>query len=386
MRWIKTVLAAGIVTSLIGCSGEESAIRVAPVPEVSAHINTDLVWRKNVTRGVQSYYTLLAPAVVDGVIYSASREGKIVAVSQFDGKQVWKTYIEEENDEPALLAGGLTVANRQLFIGSENGKVMSFDSDTGEPLWTVDVPGSVLSTPLAAEGMLIIHTNTGVLQAMSMDSGETLWQIKNDVPPLMLRGDSSPVGVYGGVFWGTANGRIQAASLQTGMLAWQKVVGRATGDTEIDRIVDVDASPIIVGDRLWIIGYNGNLLAIDLRSGNIVLRRAYSSSKNMAVGGNHLYIVDDKDHLIAVDLRSGNEVWQNQELEYRELTPPAVIRGYVVVCDMDGYLYWLDPKTGMFASKEKVNESGLNVAPVALDDGYLLQTRGGTLIKSKIVE
>lgn len=386
MRWIKTVLAAGILTGLIGCSGEESAIRVAPVPDVSAHINTKILWEENVTSGVQSYYTLLAPAVVDGVIYSASREGAIVAVSQFDGERIWRTMIDEDNDEPALLAGGLTVTNHRLFVGSESGQVMAFDSDTGEPLWRVDVPGSVLSTPLAIGDLVVVHTNTGVLQALAVETGETLWQIKNDVPKLMLRGDSSPVGVFGGVFWGTANGRIQAASLQTGMLAWQKVVGRATGDTEIDRIVDVDASPIIIGDRLWIIGYNGNLLSVDMRSGNIVLRRAYSSAKNMAVGGSHLYIVDDKDHVIAVDLRSGNEVWQNQELEYRELTPAGVVDGYVVVCDMEGYLYWLDPKTGMFASKQKINEEGLNVAPIALDDGYLLQTRDGTLIKQKIVE
>lgn len=386
MRWIKTVVAAGILTSLIGCSGEESAIRIAPVPEVSAHINTKTLWDENVTDGVEGYYTLLSPTVVDGVIYSASRDGTIVAVNQSDGETVWRTEIDEENDEPALLAGGLTVSNHRLFVGSENGLVMAFNADNGEPLWSVVVPGSVLSTPLTAEDLVIVHTNTGVLQALNVETGETQWQIKNDVPALMLRGDSSPVGTYGGVFWGTANGRIQAASTQSGMLAWQQVVGRATGDTEIDRIVDVDASPIVIDGRIWIIGYNGNLLAIDMRSGNVILRRAYSSAKNMAVGGNHLYIVNDKDHVIAVDLNSGNEVWQNQELEYRELTPAAVIEGYVVVCDMEGYLYWLDPKTGMFASRQKINDNGLNVAPVALEDGYLLQTRGGTLIKQKIVE
>jgi len=384
MRWIKQAAAVAVLTTLIGCSGDESAIRVAPVPSISAHIDTKTLWSTSVGDGVGTYYTSLKPAVADGIIYSASRDGTIIAVNADSGDTLWKVEATPDSDESPLLSGGIAVGFNHLYIGTENGQLMAFNIEDGSKVWSKNVEGGVLSTPLLTNNMVVINTTSGVLQALSIDNGDTIWQIKNEVPTLSLRGDSSPTSFYGGIFWGSANGRIQAVGERTGQLVWQKIVGRAKGDTEIDRLVDVDAQPIVYGDKLWIIGYHGSLVAVDLRSGQVVLHRAYSSAKNMAVDSSRLFIVDDKDHVIAIDMRSGTELWQNQNLEYRDLTPPSVIDGYVVVADSEGFLYWIDENTGLFSSKQKISDEGLNVAPIALDDGYLLQTREGELIKQQI--
>ncbi len=134
---------------------------------------------------------------------------------------------------------------------------------------------------------------------------------------------------------------------------------------------------------LYAVGYNGQLVAIDLRSGRPAWKRTYSSATDFLVVGSYLFLITDKDHVVAVDARSGTELWQNNDLEYRQLTAPVAISGYVVVGDAEGYLHWMDPNSGEFVAQQKLDSSGIAVAPVKVDDGYVVITRDGTISKKQ---
>lgn len=101
--------------------------------------------------------------------------------------------------------------------------------------------------------------------------------------------------------------------MHNGQLLWQQAIAAPKGATEIDRLVDVDATPVIAGDRLYAIGYNGSLVSIELRTGQIAWKRNYSSATNFIVDANTLYLVTEKNHIVAVDARSGTEIWQNKD-------------------------------------------------------------------------
>ncbi|NMT56741.1 PQQ-binding-like beta-propeller repeat protein, partial [Vibrio parahaemolyticus] len=126
--------------------------------------------------------------------------------------------------------------------------------------WRVAVAGEVLAKPVAEGSLVIVNTSNGILIALDQTNGEQKWAISTDVPNLTLRGDSTPVAVSGGVFWGTANGRLAAAIVERGQLIWQQPVGTPKGATEIDRLVDVDSSSILLGGTLYVVGYNGQLI------------------------------------------------------------------------------------------------------------------------------
>ncbi len=298
------------------------------------------------------------------------------------GKTIWELNLGEEGN--ARLSGGISSAYGKIYIGSENGKVFAIDEESGEQLWAANVNGEVLADPVADSNLIMVHTSRGMLIALSQDSGEERWTINTEVPNLTLRGDSTPVAVSGGVFWGTASGRLAAAIVDRGQLIWQQPIGTPQGATEIDRLVDVDASPIVLGGNLYIVGINGNLTSIDLRSGEASWKRKYSSANDMASDGGRLFLITDKDHLVAVDARSGTELWTNDQLEHRLLTAPVIINRYIVVGDAEGYLHWIDRSTGEFVAQQLVDDSGFAVGPISLDDGYLVVTRQGSVKKLTI--
>lgn len=135
---------------------------------------------------------------------------------------------------------------------------------------------------------------------------------------------------------------------------------------------------------LYTVGFNGQLIAIDLRSGAPAWKRTYSSTLDMATNGSDLFLVSDNDHIAAVDVRSGTEIWTNKQLENRLLTAPALINGYLVFGDAEGYLHWLDTDTGEFVAQQLINDSGFAVGPIEVNDGYLITTRDGKIRKLKI--
>ncbi|UTM56626.1 outer membrane protein assembly factor BamB [Photobacterium sp. CCB-ST2H9] len=379
-KLLKQAVALAVTLSVLsGCASEEEAVQMAPLPAVENQFKPVQDWARNIGEGVQHFYSRLAPVTGYGKLYVASRDGVVEALDPSTGKQIWEHQVHAE--ENAKLSGGLSVAYNKVFIGSENAEVIALDAETGEEVWRVDVDGEVLAKPLADEGMVMVNTSRGILQAMDAQTGVTKWQISSDVPTLTLRGDSAPVSISGGVFWGQANGRLAGAFIRNGQLIWQQPVGQPQGATEIDRLVDVDAAPVVEGNRLYTAGYNGNLVAIDLRSGQQVWKRNYSSATDFVIDSGVLFLVTADDHLVAVDIRSGTELWQNTDLAHRILSAPSVINGKLVVGDSLGYLHWLDPRSGEFVAQQQTDGSGISVPPLALADGYLVVTREGKLSK-----
>lgn len=375
----KALTTVAVIGVLAGCASEEDTIVMAPVPQVDSEFTASSVWSRSVGSGVEQYFSKLSPQYAYGKVFVASRNGEVKALDPENGNELWA--IDLEQDVSARLSGGIAAAYDKLFIGSENGEIIALNQETGELLWRTPVQGEVLSTPATDENLVMAHTSEGVLVALYQQSGEQKWAISTEVPTLTLRGTSAPVAVSGGVFWGTANGRLAAAVVQRGQLIWQQPIGTPKGATEIDRIVDVDASPMLMGSTLYVVGYNGQLTAIDLRSGQPAWKRTYSSATDLANDGSRIFLVTEKDHLVAVDARSGTELWSNKQLEHRLVTAPKVIGDYLVVGDSEGYLYWVDRSSGEFVAMQEEGSGGFAVAPIQLNDGFVVTTRNGNVKK-----
>ncbi len=380
----RALLGALTVGILAGCAGEEDTIVMAPLPQVDSAFTPNTEWSTSVGNGVGHYFSKLSPAYSNDTLFVASRDGQVKALDTANGQSLWQTDVKQ--DVTARLSGGLTAAYGNLYVGSENGEVISLNQETGEVNWRVKVAGEVLAHPVADSGLIIVNTSRGTLIALDGNTGNQRWALSTEVPNLTLRGDSTPVAIGGGVFWGTANGRLAAAIVERGQLIWQQPIGTPKGATEIDRLVDVDSTPVVLGGTLFTVGFNGQLVAVDLRSANPIWKRNYSSANDLATDGLRIFVVTEKDHVVAVDSRSGTELWENSLLENRQLTKPVVMGNYLVVGDTLGYLHWIDRSTGDFVAQQYVDDSGFAVGPTLLSDGYVITTRNGDVKKLTISE
>ncbi|MBE5252093.1 MAG: outer membrane protein assembly factor BamB [Enterobacterales bacterium endosymbiont of Blomia tropicalis] len=373
------------VTLLSGCSlfsGEEDAVKMAPLPKVENQFTPQEVWSTSVGDGVGDFYSNLHPAWQEGTVYAADRFGIIKALDAANGKEKWKVDLSEKTgffskNRSALLSGGLTVNGDRLYAGSERGQVYALNSSDGKIDWQTKVAGEALSRPVVSDGLVLIHTSNGMLQGLDQNSGAIKWSVNLDMPALSLRGESAPAVAFGGAIVGGDNGRVSAVIMNQGQLIWQQRISQPSGATEIDRLNDVDTTPVVVNGVVYALAYNGDLTALDLRSGQILWKREIGGVKDLIVDAGRIYLIDQDDRVIALNADGGVAIWRQSDLLHRNLTSPVLYNGYIVVGDSEGYLHWMNTTDGRFVAQQKLDSSGFQTEPVVASDKLLIQSKDG---------
>lgn len=373
------------VTLLSGCSlfsGEEDVVKMAPLPKVENQFEPQEVWSTSVGDGIGDFYSNLHPAWQNDTVYAADRFGIVKALDASDGKEKWKVNLSTDNgffskNTPALLSGGVTAAGEHIYIGSERAQVYALNSADGSVAWQTKVAGEALSRPVVSDGLVLIHTSNGMLQGLDQNSGAVKWTVNLDMPALSLRGESAPATAFGGAIVGGDNGRVSAVILNQGQIIWQQRISQPSGATEIDRLSDVDTTPVIVNGVVYALAYNGNLTALDLRSGQMLWKREIGSVKDFIVDAGRIYLIDQDDRVMALNADGGVAIWRQSDLLHRNLTSPVLYNGYIVVGDSEGYLHWLNTDDGRFVAQQKVDGSGFQTEPVVASDKLLIQAKNG---------
>ncbi len=386
---LRNLLVPGLLslTLLSGCSlfsSEEDVVKMSPLPEVTNQFSPGEAWSTSVGNGIGDFYSNLHPASRDGVVYAADRHGIVKAVNADDGSEVWSIDLSEKTgffsrNRSALLSGGVTIAGTHIYVSSEKAVVYALNAADGSVAWQSKVSGEALSRPVVSDGLVLIHTSNGMLQALNESDGASRWTVNLDMPTLSLRGESAPATAFGAAIVGGDNGRVSAVMLEQGQMIWQQRISQATGATEIDRLGDVDTTPVIVNGVVYALAYNGNLTALDLRSGQIMWKRELGSVNDFIVEGNRIFMVDQNDRVLALTTDGGVTLWTQSDLLHRNLTTPVLFNGYLVVGDSEGYLHWIDTTSGLFSAQQKVDSSGFQTEPVVDGGKLFIQAKDGTL-------
>lgn len=384
MKLTKCLSISVFMFSLAGCSlfgGEEEIVQVSPSPKVINQFSIKEVWR-NSTSGNTHIYSLLGPINYDNAIYAASRSGQVKAIDLLSGHTIWDKNLSKStlfSSKTALFSGGVSADDKYVYVGSERAVVYALDRNDGNVIWEKPVKGEVLARPISSEDKLIVYTASGNLQALNRNTGEDVWDVMLEVPPLSLRGNSTPTIAHGAAILGDDTGHVNAYYLNDGQLIWQQRISQPSGSTEIAKLNDVDSTPVIEGNLAYAIGYNGNVVALDLSNGQIVWRKEMGSTHSFAVDSQHLFVVDQDDNVQAVSKNGGTVLWTQADLLHRQLTDPVLYENYIVLGDFEGYLYWLSKDNGEVVAKTQVSSSGLISKPLVVDNKVIVQAKNGDI-------
>ncbi len=383
----KTLSLAGVLGLALltqSCSlFEKDVYTIAPVPDVENQFDMNVLWHTSLGDGVDEYYSFLRPAVSDEKVFVASRDGKVAALDRSNGDELWVTDLddEEENDDrrSARISGGVSLGFDKVFVGSENGYLYALDRSEGKLLWKYNAKEEILSSPLSLVDRVIIYTASGRLIALNDETGEVIWRTSDEFNDLTLRGSSNMTEVDGGkvLMVGTSHGKLNMVDTSNGTLINSMIISLPKGGNNIEKIADVNAQPLFLEGELIAVGYHGSL--IHFAGGDNIWKKDISSYSDIAYDYSDLFVTDDRGHIHSIARRNGEERWVNNDLSYRNVTAPAVLDSYVLVGDMDGYLYWMEGATGKIASMEKIDGDGLYIPPVIYGGVAYLQTRSGEI-------
>lgn len=379
MIYFRQLLPVTLVLALAGCGGLGKSNLEPPTPlkdiKVSAQIQR--LWSADIG-DTGDRYNRLAPRLAGGTLYTASGKGEITAFNADTGETLWR----QELAVP--VSGAMGYGSSLALLGTREGEVLALQSDSGKLVWRTRVSSEVLAPPVATSGVVVVQTIDGFVYGLSAGDGKRLWQFQRTVPALSLRGTSGPSIESGMVVTGFADGTIVGLDLKSGKVRWDAAVSRPSGRTELERLVDVDGTPVIAGYRMFAASYQGRLIALDLRNGRLLWGRKASTYVPMAVDRRNVYLVDADGVVVALDQATGAERWRQAGLRARFVSAPAIVGDYLAAGDYDGVLHLLSRDSGEFVARKNIDGSAIVSRPVSRGNRLYVSNQSGLLMAMQV--
>ena len=331
------------------------------------------LWSTRIGVGYDEQFVRLVPAASDGHVLAADRRGRVAAYDAATGKELWETRTQ------APVSSGPGAGEDMVLVGTSDARVLALDLQSGELLWEAGVSSEVLSVPQIDRGVVVVQSVDGNVTGLAAIDGRQLWIYDRDVPVLTLRGTSTPAVGYGAVIAGFASGKLAALTIDQGFVAWETNVAVPKGRSEIERMIDIDGDPVILGSAVYVSSYQGRVAVIDAQNGNLGWTRDMSSHTGLGVDFSQVYVSDQESNVWALTRDSGGTVWKQDRLLNRALTSPVPYRDYVAVGDFEGYVHLLSRYDGDLAGRVRVDSAGVSARPLVIDDVMYVYGNNGTL-------
>lgn len=349
-RFVKTALVCALsAVALVGCGKGIKAeskkpaklIKIsAPVAVLSPVFSASLDQGRSMMKGSRAskkdVVDLQVAQTGEGLI-AASRGG---IVSLLNGKQtVWSVDLKE-----AITSG---VASNQsgsvAIVGTRSGKVVAINAQTGAIVWEKALPTSSPTPALVTNNRVLLSGNNGTLYGLDLQTGTAMWQFSTQNVDVSVRGAAKPLHLdEQTALFGTADGRIHAINPVSGTPLWTRRVGMATGGSAVERMSDVDGTPLVVGQHLYVTSFSGQLAAFDMSTGRPMFVGEIPSTKSPTILGETLVATGVNGDVKAFNRLTGETLWLNENLKHRKLTNPVNVGNYVAVGDYDGVIHLFD--------------------------------------------
>ncbi len=369
-----------LTSALTGCAWfqDEDVLKPAELVDFEPTVKLDKIWSTGVGSGQDDRYTRFVPAFDEDRVFIADYKGRVFALNRLTGDKLWTT------DTESPISGAVGAGGDLVLIGTYDAEVIALSQEDGRELWRAQASSELLAAPQTNGDTVVVQTIDGRVFAYNAETGERRWSYDHALPTLTLRSTSRPLITNNQLFIGFDNGQLLNFDPDTGVSHWDVRVGQPQGSSDLDRIVDIDSSPLLVDALVYSASYQGSIVAVSRGTGRLVWKQDASTYHDLAYGNEKVYAVMDDSRVVAYRGTSGAILWENDQLIRRGVNGPAAIEGYVAAVDDEGYLHVLNQEDGSFAQRLKPPGSGFRSPLTSIDNTLYVLSDNGKLTAYRV--
>ena len=280
----------------------------------------------------------MSPIVLDTMIIAANSIDGILAFDRSNGRLLWRVDVENG------VEGGAQVAGDKLYFGSSDGQFYCVNLINGKTAWTFPVRAETLAAPTVEGGVVYFQSGADVIFALDAASGKQLWTYNRQVTTqLSIRATTRPIVVGDTLYAGFSDGYFVSIKRKDGTLNWERKIGKGA------RFHDVDATPVVDGDSIYVASFDGSLVSLKAASGDVTWTIEQGAYVPVTLGtgrlNDRLYYSTANGEILAVDKRSG-KVLKTFKVEHGIATQVSLYRGFMLYGESEGALIAADAETG----------------------------------------
>lgn len=351
------------------------------------------IWDSNFGEGSSKRDFLIAsPIIAYKVVFAIDADGIVSAYRLDDGRKIWKKRLKalnKDDNSVAMKGAGLAEFNQENLCHNRVWRRILPGYDNRQRAMAQGFRAPIRIAPTVGANRVFVQTFDNTLIALNAESGEEIWKITNDFENTTLVGGASPA--YNPdldvVIAAFSNGELRAFKASTGTPLWVDLLVSKKRTNSLSNITAIKANPVIDGDRVYAVGYNSILAAIDLRTGARVWEKELGSNNQPWIAGDYLYVLTNDFDLLAFEKNSGKIVWNTSipygdELEDRSGvfgSGPLLAENRLIVATSNGYVFAVSPYTGEILSYISIDD-GVELAPIMAHGITLFTTKDADML------
>lgn len=283
-------------------------------------------------------------AYADGRLFVTLSSGQVLALNTASGTEVWRQSLG------LPLRAAPTIAEDRVLVLSADNNLYALDAATGQPVWRHAgfFEGTGLlggPSPAVADGVVVVPYSSAEVFALRLDNGRPLWSDTVERPrrtqalDQITDIDGLPVIDDGLVYVAGYAGQMAAIDLRRGIRAWDidiasadtpwvagnfiyllttrgevvclvRASGRVRWVSPLPRLTNPDdpgstpivwSGPILVGDRLLLVGSNDQAITMSPYNGEILGRQELPGPEVIApiAAGGTVFMLTENAQLLA---------------------------------------------------------------------------------------
>ncbi len=312
-------------------------------------------WVRQTWQGDYNSYRLahlMSPILYKDMVIQGNAIDGITAYHRKLGHQIWKYPVKNG------IASGAQEYEGKLYVGASDGQFYALDIMTGRLVWSFPTRVENLAQPLVVDKVVYFLSGNDTLYALDAATGKQKWvYIRSSASDLSIRGGSRPVQFADTIYVGFADGYLVAVHSRDGTVAWERQI-----NTNL-RFKDVDSTPVIDGNNIYVSGFDNALYSLTRQSGQTQWRLDGGSSFPVTVDGSMIYYSTSEGKVRAVKKDTGTVAWETA-IKSGIATQPIRYKDYLVFGETDGALRVANPSDGK-SVVDFFPRLGVNTTPLA---------------------
>ncbi|WP_374030198.1 PQQ-binding-like beta-propeller repeat protein [Bdellovibrio bacteriovorus] len=335
---MKSVLFASLLMFLAGCTTVNSTLeRWSDRNSSKREYEVKTAWIRQTTEKDNLGFrkiNRMTPVLVGDLIIQGNGLDGMVAYHKESGREKWRLPITN-GVEPSA-----TIIKDRLFVGASDGNFYSIEASTGLVQWTFATKSENLAAPLLDEGVVYFLAGNNVFYAVDAATGRQVWLYsRQDTSQFSIRGGSQAALSNGTLYVGFSDGALVSLNAKTGAVNWEVQLNRNK------RFRDIDATPVVDGNQVFVAGYDDKLYSVSADKGEILWRVDGGGYSAVTVAGDKIFYPTTNGEVWALKKANGDKVW-SYKLKEGIATQVKPYKGSLVFGESQGSLRFLDPNTG----------------------------------------
>jgi outer membrane protein assembly factor BamB len=278
------------------------------------------------------------------VLYVGGLDRALHALRARDGLELWRFQTLGAVEGAPVVSGGV------VYFGSDDGALYAVEAASGALRWRAATTAEVLRAPeVTADAVYFVNADDTVFAADRV-RGTIRWRYRRPQPGgITGSGHAGLLRDGERVVTGFSDGAVVALDARDGAVRWEHDTSADVENVEeareSHRLIDVDSTPVLLGDTLYVASYTAGLYALDRETGSVRFRAdALPGISGLATDGRDLYAAAGS-RLLRVDPTDGTVRW-SRELPSHGLVEPMLHGPLVLAPTSDGALWFLRARDG----------------------------------------